>query len=151
MEKEFELSIFNSNQYVGGSNDIVEAKSKERQLFSYVSDSNVDDMEIKPKRLLIRRSYSIEGGSSSLSRPTIEANITIPVIEAHPKKLRRHIEIDLNKIPKEDEEEDQVREAAIRHRLDLNKHPIDIGELNSNLEFEDVIVSMLKIYYPLFY
>ncbi|GAA0171976.1 hypothetical protein LIER_25893 [Lithospermum erythrorhizon] len=103
MEKEFESSIFNSNQYVGGSNDIVEAKGKERQLFSYVSDSN----------------------------------------------LRRHIEIDLNKIPKEDEEDDH--EAAIRRRLDLNKHPIDIGELNSNLEFEDVIVSMLKIYYPLFY
>ncbi|GAA0147695.1 hypothetical protein LIER_07332 [Lithospermum erythrorhizon] len=105
-------------------------------------------MEIKPKRLLIRRSYTIEGGSSSLSRPTIEANITIPVIEVHPKK---HIEIDLNKIPKEDEEEYQVREAAIRRRLDLNKYPIDIGELNSNLKFEDVIVSMLKIYYPLFY
>ncbi|GAA0185408.1 hypothetical protein LIER_32696 [Lithospermum erythrorhizon] len=133
MEKEFESSIFNSNQYVGGSNDIVEAKGKERQLFSYVSDSDVDDMEIKPKRLLIRRCYAIEGGSSSLS-PTIEANITIPVIEAHPKKLRRHIEIDLNKIPKEDEEEDQVREAVIRRRLDLNKHPIDIGELNSNLD-----------------
>ncbi|GAA0147592.1 hypothetical protein LIER_36546 [Lithospermum erythrorhizon] len=87
MKKEFESSIFNSNQYVGGSNDIVEAKGKERQLFSYVSDSDVDDMDIKPKRLLIRRSYAIEGGSSSLSRPTIEDNITIPVIEAHPKKV----------------------------------------------------------------
>ncbi|GAA0159417.1 hypothetical protein LIER_16194 [Lithospermum erythrorhizon] len=50
----------------------------------------------------------------------------------------------------DDEDERRVREAAMRRRLDINKHPVDVGELHSNIEIEDVIVTMLKIlYYPL--
>ncbi|GAA0141624.1 hypothetical protein LIER_02733 [Lithospermum erythrorhizon] len=38
----------------------------------------------------------------------------------------------------DDEDKRRIREAVMRRRLDINKHPVDVGELHPNIETEDL-------------